>query len=209
MPQTKPKRGLGRLNEVELSGPYRRMLDTALASAGDGGEGGGWAARKASEAKRLLAMAELVGPKRMAVEMLDLHGDLRARVRLTTPVALRSDADGKLRIADRAVIGIVYPPHVLRSAVPGSALVGLISPAWGAWYPNEGGGRLCLGATIPPGIPVTELVLSSYLLLSGQAIMLDPADGAGIMNPAAAAWWQSNLDLLPLSSAAFLPPDRL
>ncbi len=154
-------------------------------------------------------MAELAGPKRMAVEMLDLDGDLRAKVRLTVPVALRPDADGKLRTADRAVLGIVYPPLALRSALPGFALVGLLSPTCGAWYPNEAGGRLCLGATIPPGIPVTELVLSSFLLLSGQSIMLDPDDGAGIMNPAAAAWWQSNLALLPLTSEAFLLPDRL
>ncbi len=65
---------------------------------------------------------------------------------------------------------------------------------------------LCLGANIPRGLPLREAVLASYAAFTLQAITLDAADPAGVMNPAAAEHWQINSQQIPLSREAFLSP---
>ncbi len=67
--------GLAALDDVELSDRYRRIFDSAMESAGGRGE---WLGRKTSEGHRLLALAELAGPQRMDVHLLDLQEELRA-----------------------------------------------------------------------------------------------------------------------------------
>jgi hypothetical protein len=66
---------------------------------------------------------------------------------------------------------------------------------------------LCLGARLPAGIRVKELVLMAYGALSMQTVMIDELDPAGVLNPVAARWWQANTDRIPLSRAAFLSPE--
>ena len=84
-----------------------------------------------------------------------------------------------------------------------------MEPSHGAWYAQVGaalGQRMCLGVTIPVNIPVTELILTAYQLLSLQAVQLDASDGAGVMNSAAADWWVRNRTQIPLSNEPFLRP---
>ena len=67
---------------------------------------------------------------------------------------------------------------------------------------------LCLGLSLPAGIRVTDLVILAYGALSMQTIQLDEGDSAGVLNPAAAAWWQLNRRLIPLSRDSFIPSCR-
>ena len=174
------------------------------------GGAAGWRRRKMVEARRLLDLAERAGPRRMSVEMLDITRDLRAAVRLRVPVPLEPGVTGRLRCADEAVIGIAYPQLALSVSLPGLAFTTLLVPRSDAFHPNIGrvrGQRLCLGAELPAGIPVTELVLLSYGLLSIQSVTLDPDDSAGVMNAKAARWWQRHTDLIPLSREPFIMPE--
>jgi hypothetical protein len=198
--------GLADLDQVELTGAYRMLYDHAAETAV--GQGG-WPSRKKFEARKLLALAQTAGPRRMDVQMLDLVDDLRAAIRLTVPVPMTPAADGAVRVASGAVLGLSYPQIALSSPIPGYAPVTLVSPAHDAWHPNIGvvrGQRLCLGTSLPAGIPVTELVLLSYGLLTMQSVMLDPDDSAGVMNAEAAAYWQARVSELPLSDEPFMVP---
>jgi len=202
--------GLASLNEIPLTTLNLRRLEEA--STGMQGMKGmePWEDRKKSEARQLLALEQLAGPSRKRVVSLDLDQDLRAAVWLDVPVAMTPAPDGTLKVARGAVIGIIYPQVILSMSLPGFALVCLVDPVAGAYYPNVGttrGQRMCLGATLPVGIPVSELVLLSYGLLTGQTIMMDTADSAGVMNVDAAHYWSANRDKMPLSSTPFLQPD--
>ena len=101
--------------------------------------------------------------------------------------------------------------NVLLVPHPGFSYVSLAHPEHGAFYPNVGTAGvqlLCLGARLPGGIPVTELVLLSYGLLSLQTVTLDARDPAGILNSDAADFWQRNLDAIPLTNEPFLADGR-
>jgi len=199
--------GLSSLNEIPLTALNQRRLE--LVSAEVQGTGP-WPDRKKSEARQLLALEQLAGPSRMRVNSLDAEQDLRAAVWLDVPVAMTPGPDGSLNIVRGAVIGVTYPQVILSMPLPGFALVCLIEPAAGAFYPNVGasrGQRMCLGAILPVGIPVSELVLLSYGLLTGQTIMLDTSDSAGVMNVEAAHYWSAMLHKMPLSSTPFLEPN--
>lgn len=199
--------GLASLSEIPLTPLTQRRLELVCSEMQGVGP---WSDRKKSEARKLLALEQLAGPSRMRVNSLDVEQDLRAAVWLDVPVAMTPTPDGSLSVIRGAVIGVVYPPVILSMALPGFALVSLVAPAAGAFYPNVGasrGQRMCLGATLPVGIPVSELVLLSYGLLTGQTIMLDTSDSAGVMNVEAAHYWSANLDKMPLSSTPFLRPN--
>jgi hypothetical protein len=200
--------GLAALNEIPLSPMSQSRLD--LVSA-DMRSVGPWPDRKKSEARQLLALEQLAGSSRMQVTSLDIEQDLRAAIWLDVPVAMAPSPDGSLNVVRGAVIGLVYPQVILSTALPGFALVCLVEPAAGAFYPNVGasrGQRMCLGAILPVGIPVSELVLLSYGLLTGQTIMLDTSDSAGVMNVEAAQYWSANQAKMPLSSTPFLRLNR-
>ena len=68
-------------------------------------------------------------------------------------------------------------------------------------------GEVRLGATLPPGVRVKELVLMTYGALSMQSVMIDATDPAGVLNPEAAEWWQEIRNRLPLTSVPFLGLD--
>jgi hypothetical protein len=193
-----------RLAEVTLSPAHAQMLEGAQAGA-RGPEP--WKARKRSEARQLLALAQLAGGNRMQVLGLDLSEDLRAAIRLDAPVALRPGPDGALNVARGAVIGLVYPRTILAAPQPGTSLLCLLLPARGAWYPNIAafvGQPMCLGTFLPSGIPAHELVLLGWGLLTLQNVMLDAGDAAGVMNLSAAEWWMANRNLMPLTREPFL-----
>jgi hypothetical protein len=196
---------LATLSDIELSERHGRMLGLATESM-QGSEA--WKARKALEAHDLLALAECAGSSRMEVLTLDLQADLRTVVKLHVPVALTPGANGEIRLADEAVIGIAYPHLILNVPLPGFAAVSLLYPT-GVHYPNIGnarGQRLCLGPNLPMGIPVSELILASYGVLTLQEAQMDPADSAGVMNVEAALFWQSNQQHIPLTKEPFLRP---
>jgi len=199
--------GLASLDEIPLSTFNQRRLEEASTDMQGVAP---WRDRKKSEARQLLALEQLAGSSRMRVMSLDIDQDLRAAVWLDVPVAMTPAPDGSLKVARGAVIGIVYPQVILTMPLPGFALVCLVNPSSGVYYPNVGtsrGQRMCLGASLPVGIPVSELVLLSYGLLTGQTIMMDTADSAGVMHVAAAHYWSANRDKMPLSSTPFLQPD--
>ena len=199
--------GLASLSEIPLTRQNQQRLEQISADMMGVVP---WRDRKKSEARQLLALEQLAGRSRMRVISLDGSQDLRAEVWLDVPVAMTPAPDGSLSVIRGAVIGVVYPPVILSMSLPGFALVSLVEPASGAFYPNVGatrGQRMCLGATLPVGIPVSELVLLSYGLLTGQTIMLDTSDSAGVMNVEAAHYWSANQDKMPLSSTPFLGPN--
>ncbi len=199
--------GLASLNEITLSPLNQRRLEQVSADMQGVAP---WQDRKKSEAGQLLALEQLAGAARMRVMSLDIEQDLRTAVWLDVPVAMTPDGDGTLNIMRGAVIGIIYPQVILSMPLPGFALVCLVQPGSGAYYPNVGtshGQRMCLGATLPVGIPVSELVLLSYALLTGQTIMMDTADSAGVMHVDAAHYWSANQHRMPLSPTPFLQPD--
>jgi hypothetical protein len=112
-------------------------------------------------------------------------------------------------VADFAVLGLVYPRDVIQKRLPGMAFIQIFEPH-SVWLANVGevGQPLCLGAHLPVGIPVVELVLGAYGALSMQSVMIDALDPAGVVNLKAAEWWQQNVDKVPLSTTPFLMPEK-
>ena len=200
--------GLGSLDRIALTADNQQMLAVAAASMQGVAP---WPDRKLSEARQLLALGQLAGPKRMQVRELDLEQDLRAKVWFDVPVAMTPDSTGALRIEQGAVVGIIYPRVILSMPLPGYALTSLLEPKAGAFYPNLGssrGQRMCLGAQLPVGIPVVELAIGAWSLLAMQTVMMDAGDSAGVMHMAAAEYWQANRGRIPLTREPFLRPDQ-
>ncbi|MHC4948431.1 MAG: hypothetical protein ACYTG1_09240, partial [Planctomycetota bacterium] len=181
------------------------------AASADAGGDAAWRARRRAEAHELLALEQVGPPGRAEVLMLDLRDHLRTVIRLAVPVAVMHDPAGELRVLDHAVVGLTYPRLLLERRLPGSALACLLYPAHGAWHPNiarRPGQPLCFGTHVPAAIPLRELVLAAYGLLSMQNVMLDPNDPAGVLCTEAALWWQDRQDRLPLTTRSFLEPDE-
>ncbi len=198
---------LDRLGEVTLRSDRQRMLDRAAASAGGDAL---WRARKLAEGRDLLALSQICPPGRMVVQTLDFHDDLRAVLSLRVRVPLAPGPDGRLRTADRALVGLVYPRALISQPVPGTSLACLLWPTHDAFHPNiavQRGQALCFGTQVPAGFPARELVLGAYGLLCLQNVMIDPGDSAGVMNEAAATWWQARQDLIPLTKTPFFGED--
>ena len=66
------------------------------------------------------------------------------------------------------------------------------------------GQRLCLGARIPRGLPLREVLLMSHAALTLQSIQVDERDAAGVLNFPAAKFWQQRPERMPLSRVPFL-----
>ncbi|MHC4513353.1 MAG: hypothetical protein ACYTKC_17115 [Planctomycetota bacterium] len=196
---------LADLAQVQLAEPQAELLENA------GGKAVGdrmWRERKLAEARDLLALMSLA--PRMTVKDLSLTNDLRALVRLAMPVPCRFGS-GDLVIAHEALLGIRYPREVLVRSLPGAAFVQVLLPQ-GVFHSSVSEGpiqSLCLGAQLPLGIRVTELVLMSYRALAMQEHTLDVRDPAGIFRADAARWWQRNTERIPLTEEPFLarPPE--
>jgi hypothetical protein len=188
---------------VELTAHNQAWLDAVAREAGGPSH---WRIRKQAETRNLLALGQITPPRRMRIDLLDLSEALRVRLLLWVPVPLQPEDNGPLPLADRALLGITYPPEALVEALPGYAFVQILAPAR-VFHPNAATHpiqALCLGAQLPPGIRLTELILLSYGALSMQTVMLDERDPAGILNHDAARWWQENLDRIPLTREPFL-----
>jgi hypothetical protein len=140
---------------------------------------------------------------------LDLRTDITAVVALhDTPVPCMDPGDTDIQIKYGAVIAIEYPAEILIKPLPGTRMVRLLQPA-NPHHSNIGppGTRppvICLGENIPRGFPLTEIVLTVYAALTLQAISLDYMDPTGVLDPAAAVFWQANAQRAPLSTAPFI-----
>ncbi len=198
-----PRRGLAALGDVPLNPAARELLaeqkETSRGTAV-------WRARKAAEAKELLAL-EAITP-RLKVIALDLRADLRALFALRTPVPCRPPGQEDLVVAQEAVLALSYPSEALQAALPGYAFLAILDPPH-VWHPNVGNGGhppqpLCLGARLPAGICVRELVIAAFGALTFQTVTMDEQDPAGLLNTAAGLWLQQNLDRVPLTREAFL-----
>ena len=169
-----------------------------------------WRNRKRREMQDLFALVELAPAGRLSIEMLDPSEVLRVMVRLRVPVpCMLKPPAGELAIAPFALLGISYPEAATRQPLPGFAFVQILQPSH-VWHANVSPAfnNLCLGAQLPAGIRLTEVVLLAYAALSMQAVMFDPHDAAGVLNREAAHFWQHNTHRLPLSKTPFLGKDN-
>jgi hypothetical protein len=113
-----------------------------------------------------------------------------------------------LAIAQATRVGIVYREAALVTPQPGYSFGQILAPH-PVWHPNVSWDMnqvLCLGPSMPAGIPLREIVLMVYGALSMLSVQLDPANSAGVLNPAAADWFQRNPGLIPLSREPFVRP---
>jgi hypothetical protein len=198
--------GLAALDDVTLTAERQAQLDQAAAGAAGPAV---WRQRKLAEARDLLALSQIAPPGRFTVEHLDLDEALRALLLLAVPVPCRPGGEGPLLVERRAMLGLHYPEAALRQVMPGYAFVHVLVP-FAVWHANVApipeGQAVCLGAQLPAGVRAKELVLMTYGALSMQTVMIDPGDPAGVLNAAAARWWQDNLDRVPLTRTPFLGP---
>ncbi len=197
--------GLRALPGVKLNPRNQRLLD--LATAANGGDPA-WRLRKLAEARDLLALAQIAPPGRLEVQMIDLREHLRALAVLGVPVPCRPDANNALRVAPRALLGLVYPRDVLRRCLPGPSFVQILDPP-DVWHANVAPGDqpLCLGVSLPCNVPLVELVLMAYDALAMKTRQVNEADEAGVFHVEAARWWAANLHRAPLAEASFLERD--
>ena len=199
--KTIPVGGLSALPNVALGPANRQMLNSACSLCAGPAV---WRSRKAAEAHDLFALSELAS--RFKVEFLDLRESLRALVVMRVPTPCLPDPEANLYIASQTYLGITYPEEALRLPMPGFAFVEILHPphVWHANVSPEGPQMLCLGAQLPAGIQLKDLILMVYGAISMQTVMIDEMDSAGVLNPEAARWWQQNIHRLPLSKKAFI-----
>ena len=197
---------LSNLDKVKLDEKHQDLFDAALATnAGSRVH----RSRKKYETYDLLALSQLSG--RMRIRAIDLSVDLRCMFDLDTPVPTKPAGD--LVICKWARLGLVYPESAVRAPKPGYSFLHILTPEH-VWLPNvssdeqAGVQALCLGAVLPAGVLVRELILMSYAALSMQTVQLDALDAAGVMNGEAAQWWKLNQDRIPLSRESFLTPPQ-
>src|SRR5687767_15110557 len=154
-----PPGGLTALPDVQLDARHEELLKSAAAVAGGPPP---WRNRKKAEARDLLALSQ-IGP-RLVVQQLDLCEALRALLFLRVPVPLRPGERGEFFTANYAVLGLSYPQEALSKQLPGYAFLEILAPE-NVWHANVAtfpAQRLCLGAQLPAGIRVKELVLMAY-----------------------------------------------
>ena len=197
--------GLADLAQVKLSPDREHVLLAALHSSGGSPA---WRARKAAEARELLALAELA--PRMEIWELDLGADLRAVIHLEGPVACLPGGQGALVIERHALLGLTYRQEALSRPLSGYAFVQILAPH-GVWLPNvsaDAAQAICLGTSLPAGVRVRDLVLMSFDALTMRSVQMDELDPAGVLNGAAARFWQSPLNAtrIPLGTSPFLGP---
>lgn len=195
------KLGLADLDRVTLNQSSQSVFDYAASVMGGDRI---WQARKKAEARDLLALAQIA--PRMILVHLDLRESLRAAIQLRVPVAVRGGPAAPLVIKDVALVGLTYGEEAMRCALPGFSFLQVLEPrnCWSASISADPIQALCLGTSMPASVRCKDLVVMAYSALSMQSIQIDLLDPAGVMNGAAATWWQANVDRIPLTSAPFL-----
>src|SRR5882762_2515280 len=154
---------LTQLGKVTLDAHHSRLLQFAQATCGGSPM---WRNRKLADAHELLALAQV--SHRLAVLFLDLREDVRVHLMMRAPVPCLPDPAGPLQIEPAAELGLVYPKTAVVEPQPGYSFVCLLNPLH-AWHANIGplstGQRICLGATLPAGIRLREIIFLVYRAL--------------------------------------------
>ena len=160
--------------------------------------------RLVAEARDLLALAQISG--RLQVRWIDLAAGLRAKLEMEVPVPCLPDQGGPLQVASRAVLGVMYPQEAVFLPQPGYAFVRILEPrpVWHSNVSTDHNQVLCLGPSLPAGIPLKEIILMTYGALTLQTMQINLLDPAGVLNAAAAVWWQANARRIPLTDEPFI-----
>ena len=191
------------LREVQLTTDFAAIIESAQSNCGGSVL---WRRRKSAEISDFCRLAQLSG--RLQLLHLDVGADLRIDLLMRVTVPCLPQPNGPLAIAQTARVGIVYREAALVTPQPGYSFVQILAPR-PVWHPNvswDGNQALCLGPSLPAGIPLREIVLMVYGALTLVSVQLDPANSAGVLNPAAADWFQRNPGLIPLSREPFVQP---
>jgi hypothetical protein len=109
---------------------------------------------------------------------------------------------GGVRIHHEARVSLRYPAEFLRGPIQGQALAAIEGPAH-VLHPNVGSmpdQRVCLGHSLPRGLPLRELVLMTYAALSMQAVELPSGEAGPMMNGAALVYWRMHAACVPLTN---------
>jgi hypothetical protein len=200
---TAPPAGLMALDRVDLEPRGRHMLDQATAEMQGSAV---WRSRKTVEVPDSLALEQVAD--RLYIACIDARETLRIMARMRVPVPCTEPGGRDLTVRHEVLLGVSYPEAALWAPQPGYRFVQVLRPS-GVWHAQVAADRaqpLCLGPTLPAGIPVRELFIIAYAALSMQSIMIDALDPAGVLNSRAAEWWQRNRQRIPLTRAAFLDP---
>jgi hypothetical protein len=200
------RRDLSSLAQVPLGVRHAAMLESAKSTCGGSAP---WRHRKLAEAMDLCRLAELSG--RLSILHLDLTVDFRAALLLRVTVPCLPNPDKPLVVAEAAHLGVIYREDAIVLPQPGYSFVQILAPrpVWHANVSPDAIQVLCLGPSLPVGVPLREIILMTYGALTMMSVQLDPANSAGVLNPAAAEWFQRSPGLIPLSREPFLSPPQL
>lgn len=196
--------GLSDLQTLPLSPENQLALDQRL----DDMQGtAAWRQRKRVEARALIALSQIA--PRLVIRHLDLRTDVSVLIELRdTPVPCMAPGASDIHIVSGALIAIDYPAEILIHPLPGTRTTRLLRPSnphhSNIGPPDASPPAVCLGENTPRGFPLTEIVLTTYAALTLQAISLDYRDSIGVLDPAAAIWWQANAQRAPLTTAPFI-----
>jgi len=193
--------GLSDLAKVQLDERHQGILSYAGNTCGGAAP---WRQRKFAEVRDLVALSQI--SSRLKIQCLDVSVDLRAVVEMRVTVPCLRGPDAPLEIASLAVLGVIYRQDVLVTPQPGFSFVQILAPGpvWHANVSHDQNQVLCLGSSLPVGVPLKEIILMTYGALTMQTVQLDVGDSAGVLNPSAADWWQHNTKKIPLSREPFL-----
>src|SRR5262245_2293433 len=195
---------LSSLPRVPLSRYYAAMLQEAMTHCGGDIA---WKNRKRAELHDLLALTQI--SNRLLIHGVDMREELRVDLLLRSKVPLMLEPNGQLKIVEGARLGITYRQEATLQPQPGYSFVQILSPR-GVWLPSVSCPPapvqvLCLGS-LPIGVPLVELCLLTYGALTLATVNMNVVDSAGLLNPAAADWWQRNAHLIPISTEPFIQP---
>jgi hypothetical protein len=202
--EAEPPPSLADIPTLPLSPANQEILDSL---AEDMLGTAAWRRRKLAEARGLIALSQIA--PRLVIRALDLRTDLLAMVDLLdTPVACLTPGANEIHRAQGAQLAIVYPEEILVKPIAGTRSIRVLAPKY-PYHSNIGPypepvPALCLGASVPRGFPVREMVLSCYAALTLQAVSLDNLDPAGVLNADASRYWQRNAASIPLTTEPFL-----
>lgn len=174
----------------------RRKIDASTA----------WGRRKLAEYGDVVKLDQAARYRMKLADCQLAAAPLHMMVAMNVPVPRTPNTDGELRTGELAVLGIVYPEDVLRQPLPGSFFVEVLYPP-DVFHPNCAPGprqQLCLGAVMPRGIPVREILLLSYAALCGQSVTIDFTDPVGVLNLEACRFFEAHPAALPLTTEPFL-----
>jgi hypothetical protein len=192
---------LSSLSRVELDTHHESLM--RLVQTTNGG-GSSWRNRKRAEAADLCRLAQISG--RLVILGIDLSGDMRVDLLMRVTVPCLPNHQRPLEVGDTARLGIIYREESLILPQPGYSFVQILAPRF-VWHANvspDAIQALCLGPSLSAGLPLREIILMAYGALTMMTVQIDPGNSAGVLNPAAADWFQRNPKLIPLSRAPFL-----